>query len=152
MQSKWFELSTLVSAQLVSVAEQKNAAWMDNPPWPLPLQGLQPTQPDLLFMMNRGDRWLSAASLRDKRVMRFVVGATSVREKALALAAADGLHFAARDALRSASFMGSFLTAGALNLNEVEIEPDLQAAMAAGLVLLSAFEVQYYQTYPNAAR
>jgi hypothetical protein len=152
MQSLWFELSAIVSAQLASVAAQKSAVWWDNPPWPLPLQNLQPTQPDVLFMLNRGDRWISASGLREKRVLRFVVGASSVREKALVLPAVDALHFAARDALRTASFLAQFQTAGALNLNEVEIEPDLQAAMAAGLVLMSAFEVQYYQTYPNAAR
>lgn len=152
MQSKWFELISLIRARLSALATAQNAVWMDNPPWPLPLQGLTSEKPDVLFLMSRGDRWVSAAGLRDKRVLRFVVGASSTREKAEVLPNVDRLHFAARAALREAAFLPGFQQAGALSLDEVEIEPDLQAAMAAGLILLSAFEAQYHQTYPNAAR
>lgn len=152
MQSTWFSLIGLVSARMAEVAVATNAVWMDNPPWPLALQDLGDSKPDVLFLLNRGDRWISSAGLRDKRALRFVVGASNTRDKAQLLAFADQVHFAARAALREAAFQMAFQQAGALGLDEVEIEPDLQAAMAAGVVLMSAFEAQYHQTYPNAAR
>jgi hypothetical protein len=152
MQSTWFNLIAIVAARMSAVAAAQNALWEDNPPWPLQLQGLDANKPDLLFVMHRGDRWISSAGLRDKRALRFVVGATNVRDKGEALTQADRLHFAARAALREASFLPVFQQAGALSLDEVEVEPDLKSAMAGGVVLMSAFEAQYQQTYPNAAR
>ena len=150
MQSQWYQLNAVLLTSLKALAEQRGVRWLENPPLPIAMDvgdGRQET----LFLLNRGDRWLSAAGLRDKRSMRFVLGAASARKDA-ALAFADELHFAARAHLRGAEFMGTYQQAGALSLDEVEVEPDLQSTLATGAVLLSAFETQYHQQYPNAAR
>lgn len=148
MNSRWFLIGQEVAAAMRAVATAEKAEYADNPAMPLDLQGRRAR---VLFVLNRGDFVVDQPGQRvEKRRLRVVVGATASTDKALA--DADRLHFAARTALRGPTFRQALSTLGDVGqLREVELEPELKEQASQGSALLSAFEIEYFQTYPNAA-
>jgi hypothetical protein len=124
--------------------------WAANPP--LPLDGA--TQPGnvLLFAMPRGDQLVKGANANnEQRRMRLVVGCRALT--ATALQDADLLHFAARDLIKSRPFRAALSPAirGMGDVREVELEPELKDIAVQGSVLMSAYEIEYFQAYPSLA-
>jgi hypothetical protein len=150
VQSGWYRLAAAVFARVQTVAQAGAANWAENPP--LPLDAGLATTGKLLMVVPRGDTLVRAEAARDQRRARFVVGAWSVATGALATA--DALHFAARTALRTAAFRQALLTAtsgGFGGFREVEVEPELKDIASVGSLLLSAYEVDYFQPYETNA-
>ena len=148
MQSMWFNLATVFAAQTQVLAGTLSVGWLDNPPLPLDLK----SQGDkALFVIVRGDKLVDQPGCQpERRTVRVLVGAVSLTSNARA--EVDALHFAARDMLKSLAFRAALLAVGgAHDLREVEIEPELRDIASPGAVLMSAFEVEYYQTYPSFA-
>lgn len=148
MQSTWFSLGRATAAQLKALAASKGSDWLDNPPLPL---DLPKGSTKAIFLLMRGDVLLDQPGVeQERRTLRLVVGAVSLSPKALE--EADALHYAARDTLKSRSFRAALLAAGgAHDVREVEIEPQLRDMASPGSMLMSAYEIQYYQTYPSFA-
>lgn len=146
MHSQWFTLSAAVAAQLQALAATLSVGWLDNPPWPMDMKGLPPKA---LFILGRGDKLLDQPGVREeRRVLRVLVGAVCLTSTGWA--DADELHFAARDALKSLSLRQALLAAGgARDVREVEIEPEMPEVATVGAVLMSAYEIEYQQTYPS---
>lgn len=149
MQSVWFSLALAMGEQVKAVAQARSVAFMDNPPLPLALAtGVKAG----LFVLARGDTLVDQPGIeRERRRLRLVLGAVVAdKDRATERAAADELHFAARDRLKSLSCRQALLTAGGPHdLREVDIEPELKEIAAVGTVLLSAYEMEYFQTYPS---
>lgn len=148
MQSKWFAVAQVFFAQLQALATARGVGWLPNPA--LPLDGGPQPLGRTLFCIVRGDTLIKApGSARDERRMRIVIGARSVNEAALA--EADALHFAARALVKSQPFRAAVSALGDVGpAREVEIEPDLKDLAAQGSVLMSAYEIDYFQSYPSA--
>lgn len=148
MNSRWYLIGQEVVAAVRAVAALEKAEYVDNPALPLDVQGRRTR---VLFVLNRGDVVVDQpGQRRERRRMRVVVGATAATENGLR--DADRLHFAARTALRGEPFKAALATLGDVGeVREVEVEPELKDVAAQGSALLSAFEIQYIQTYPNAA-
>jgi hypothetical protein len=104
-----------------------------------------------VFLLPRGDRLIDQPGQNpERRAARFVVGAVSLTPESLP--DADALHFGARDTLKSAALRSALFALREVGqLREVEIDPQLRDAMAAGSVLMSAYEVEYMQHYPSFA-
>jgi hypothetical protein len=146
VQSQMFKLSAAVAAMLKALCDARGVGWLDNPPLPLDMGG----KPDkVLFILGRGDKLLDQPGAREeRRLMRLVVGAVAL--SANARAEADELHFAARDTLKSLSLRRALLDAGgARDVREVEIEPELRDMASPGATVMSAYEIEYTQTYPS---
>lgn len=150
MNSNWYRISALVAEHLEQLAKDRGIAWRRNPPLPMTL----PTGATrMLFVLHRGDRLDLQAGLRDRRVMRIVVGACVAGDVDAGLQQADEDHFAARDLMRGGRFLIAAMGSEEVqSCKEVELEPDLKTTVAPGSVLMTAFEVTYNQTYPSAAR
>lgn len=149
MQSVWFALAAALGGQVQLVAEARSVAFIDNPPLPLALPAGTKAA---LFVLARGDTLIDQPGIeKERRRTRVVVGAVAVdKDRAAERAAADDLHFAARDRLKSLSCRLALKTAGGPHdLREVEVEPELKEIATTGTVLLSAFEMEYFQTYPS---
>lgn len=148
MQSSWYLIAAAVAAQVQAVADNLRVPCLQNPALPLDLKALQGAK--ALFVVQRGDKVLDQPGQeREKRRVRVVVGAVALTTTALA--DADALHFAARLALRGAAFRAGLRAAGDVgSVREVEIEPELKDVATEGSALLSAFEIDYFQTYPAA--
>lgn len=149
MQSKWFDIAQVYFTQLAALATSKGVGWLENPA--LPLDGGSQPQGRTLFCIVRGDVLIKAPGAgREERRMRLVIGARSVNE--LALAEADALHFAARSLVKSAFFRGTVAAISNVGpAREVEIEPDLKDMAAQGTVLMSAYEIDYFQDFTPQA-
>lgn len=149
MQSKWFAVAQVFFTQLQALATARGVGWLQNPA--LPLDG--GTQPlgQTLFCIVRGDALVKAPGVaREERSMRIVIGARSTNVQALAQA--DALHFAARNLIRSRPFRAAVSALSDVGpAREVEIEPDLKDLAAQGTVLMSAYEIDYFQTFPSQA-
>jgi len=135
-------------ALMRSVAEAQNAVFMDNPPLPLDLKAAGGR--NVLFVIQRGDALKKQAGLEDDRTLRLLVGAVSLTQTGWQ--DADALHFAARTAVRTAAGRAALSAAYAGPVREVELEPELRDMVTEGVAQMSAFEIDYRQTYPNAAR
>lgn len=149
MNSTWFKLAGALGAQVQAVAAEQSASYLGNPALPLDTAGRGER---LLFVLQRGDRVLDQpGQRREKRRFRVVVGALALTRTPLA--DADALLFAARSAMRSEACRAALKAAGdaAGPLREVEAEPELKDLAAEGSVLLTAIEVDYFETYPDAA-
>lgn len=148
MQSMWFNLATVFAAQTQVLAGTLSVGWLDNPPLPLDLKS---QGEKALFVIARGDKLVDQPGCQpERRTVRVLVGAVSLTSNARA--EADALHFAARDMLKSLAFRAALLAVGgAHDLREVEIEPELRDIASPGAVLMSAYEVEYLQTYPSFA-
>lgn len=146
MQSRRYLITQAFRQRLQAVATARSAQFQQNPPLPLDtrFEGGK-----LLFLMPRGDKLISQPGQREeKRQLRLVVGAFTTSE---AEALADELHFAARDHLKSELARAAIKAEGGHTVREVELEPELKDVATVGSLLLSAYEVEYIQTYPSAA-
>jgi hypothetical protein len=145
-QSKWFGIAQVVGLQLQAVAAAQQAGWVQNPVLPLDVAATLDGSTRALFIAQRGDRLQEQPAQREKRLVRLLVGAVAVSTGAPA--AADALHFAARQALRSPALR---LALRALEdvgpMREVEVEPELRDVATEGSLLISAFEFEYYESY-----
>lgn len=148
MHSMWFNLAAVFADQTQQLATTLGVGWLDNPPLPLDVK----SQGDkVLFVITRGDKLVDQPGCQpERRILRVLVGAVSLTSNARA--EADEMHFAARDKLKSLAFRAALLAVGgAHDLREVEIEPELRDTASPGAVLMSAYEVEYLQTYPSFA-
>lgn len=148
-QSVWYLVGAAFGAQLQAVATAQAVDFLENPALPVdPNQFKQRA----LFYVHRGDKSIDQPGQRnEKRTMRLVVGAIAAGPQDT-LAEADALHFAARTALRGEPLRAALAAIERIGrIVEVEVEPALRETQVAGTVLLSAFEVEYFQKYPNAA-
>lgn len=148
MNSMWYGIALAVGVQMRAAAEAQAAGYLDNPALPIDL-GSQGER--VLFVIHRGDRLIDKpGQAREKRVFRVLVGVLALTRTALA--DADTLHFAARQGMRSDALRTALRALGDVSrINEVEIEPELKDIAAEGLALMSAFEIEYFQTYEAAA-
>lgn len=148
MQSRWYEIAQAVVEQCKLAAAAAGAGCLDNPPLPLDAKALQ--APTGLFVLHRGDKVLDQpGQLREKRRVRVVVGALALTTAALK--DADALHFAARLALRSDAFRAALRATGEVGpVREVELDPELRDIATPGSTLMSAFEIDYFQSYTVA--
>ena len=148
MQSMWFQISLAMSEQVKALCAAQGCSYLDNPALPLDLARIERER--AVFLVQRGDRVLDQpGQLREKRRCRVLLGAVALTSSALA--DADALHFAARMALRSTAFRASLRAAGDVAaVREVEVEPELKSVATEGTALMSAFEIDYFQTYPAA--
>ena len=145
MQSNWYLSAAAMAAQLQALADAEGVPCLHNPALPLDLKALAGDR--ALFVMQRGDKVVDQpGQQREKRRMRLVVGAVALT--ATALADVDALHFGARKALRGDAVRAALRAVGDVaSVREVEIEPELKDVATEGSALLSAFEIEYFQTY-----
>lgn len=148
MHSMWYQIALAMSEQVKAVAQAQGCTFLDNPPLPLDLKNI--TRERAAFLIQRGDRALDQpGQVREKRRVRVLLGAVALTQAGLA--DADTLHFAARMALRSEAFRATLRAAGDVaSVREVEVEPELSSPVTEGSCLMSAFEIDYFQTYPAA--
>ena len=127
------------------VAAKEAADSLYNPALPAGLQGRGVR---VLFLLDRGDQLVDQPGQREKRRTKVVLGAlarTTDPDRD-----ADALLFAARIALRGARAVFSAAGIDAPILRETQVEPELKETQSDGALLLSAFEVEYRETYPGA--
>lgn len=151
-QSNWYLLGQAVAQRLQAVADAQGVKLLLHPPLPLDLGTFNSLPAKrALMLIHRGDKALEQPGQRnEKRQMRLIVGAVVLEKDALA--ACDALHFAARSALREDATWTAFRAITQVaNWKETEVEPELKDIAAEGHALLSAIEIPYFQTYPNAA-
>lgn len=148
MHSMWYLINQAMSEQVRAVAVDQGCSYLDNPALPLDLGHLERER--VVFLVQRGDRALDQPGQeREKRRCRVLLGAAALTRDGLA--DADTLHFAARVALRSAAFRQALRLAGDVAaVREVEVEPEIKSIATEGSALMSAFEIDYFQTYPAA--
>ena len=150
VQSMWYQVSAVFFGQLQALAAAKGVGWAANPPLPLDVA----TQPGnlLLFCMPRGDLLVRASNVNpEERRMRLVIGCRALTSTSLQ--DADALHFAARDLVKSRPFRAALSPGirGIGAMREVELEPELKDIAVQGSVLMSAYEIDYLQSYPSLA-
>jgi hypothetical protein len=135
--------------ELQALATGLGVHFMDNPPLPLDTTTMPSGVDRVLFVIQRGDVLEDQPGQeRERRRLRLVVGAASFALDARG--PADELHFGARDRCKSRSFRAALAAVTPVTeLREAELEPQLQDMASAGAVLLSAYEIQYIQTYPS---
>lgn len=149
MQSVWYQIAQAMNTALEAVAKAEGCTFLDNPPLPLDLKVI--ARERVAFTLQRGDRALEQPGQRnEKRRARILFGVVALTKASLA--DADALHFAGRVALRSEAFRAALVAIGGVGaVREVEVEPELKSPATEGTALMSAFEIDYSQTYPNAA-
>jgi len=120
-----------------------------NPPLPVALP--QPGWGRMLFLLDRGDELVDQPNQIEHRRTRCVIGAL-VRAGVSAALDVDQLHFATRIAMRGARTALAQIDRDkpAPILREVQIEPELRDLKSDGALLLSAYEIEYFETYPEA--
>jgi hypothetical protein len=129
---------------LAPVAAERSAVLLYNPPLPA---GLQDRGERVLFLLDRGDVLIDQPGQREKRRARVVMGAHVCTDQPDLQA--DQLHFAARKALKRArTALGQAGVALQL-VREVQSEPELKDAQVEGALLLSAYEIEYLETYAD---
>lgn len=148
MQSRWYAIAEVVGAQLAPVAAAAGCTWLLNPALPLDLRQIE--QQRVLFLLHRGDKLLDKpGQVREKRRLRLVVGAMALTTASLA--DADALLFAARRAMRGDAWRAALRATGDVGaVGEVELEAELKDVATEGSALMSAFEIDYFQTYDAA--
>jgi hypothetical protein len=142
-QSTRYAIAQLLHATVAGVATAEGAEAINNPKLPIDTRN---RAPKLLFTLDRGDKLLEQPGQREKRRCRVVLGALAVTSAADA--DVDALHFAARDALRT--IRPALMALNGHLMREVEIEPELKDLATDGAQLLSAYEIDYLETYPAA--
>lgn len=140
-----YAIHQVVMSVVQAAASSSSAEALNNPALPVGLQGKAPR---LLFVLARGDELVDQPGAREKRRCKLVIGAYA--RTATSDLDADALHFAARVAMRSvrAELNAAGLTAPIVR--EVQAEPDLKETQTEGAMLLSAYEIEYLETYPAA--
>lgn len=150
MQSVWYQVTAVFFTQLAALATARGVGWAANPP--LPLDGAQQPGNVLLFAVPRGDLLVKGSNVNpEERRMRLVIGCRALT--ATGLRDADALHFAARDLVKSRPFRAALAPGirGVGAVREVELEPELKDVAVQGSVLMSAYEIDYLQSYPSLA-
>lgn len=148
MHSRNYAIGRAFAAQVQALAMAQSVGWLDNPALPMRMGDGE----EALFVIERGNKLIDQPGQNpERRVLRIVMGAVSLA--ATARANADLLHFAARDKLKSLPFRAALKAAlvDVLQLREVEVEPEMAEAVTEGVVLMSAYEVEYFQSYPSFA-
>lgn len=131
-------------AVVQAVAATESAVALNNPALPAGLQGKGDR---VLFTLDRGDQLIDQPGQREKRRVRLVMGAFArTRTPDLDV---DALHFAARSALRDIRATFRSLDINAPIVREVQVEPELKETQTDGALLLSAYEIEYLETYPE---
>lgn len=142
-----YAIHQVVMALVEAVAADESADALNNPALPVGLQG---RAAKVLFVLGRGDDLIDQPGAREKRRARLVLGAYA--RTATADLDADALHFAARSAVRGglrAAMNGVGIMAPIVR--ETQVEPDLKETQTDGALLLSAYEIEYLETYPPTA-
>lgn len=144
-QSNAFNIVQAIGSTLQTTATAEGAAFAMNPALPL---DSSLASGRTLFVLHRGDKLNDQPGQRkEKRTLRVVVGAWADTS-----ALADALLFAGRCAVRTDGARTAMRGVdGGVLLREVEVEAELKEVSTTGTVLLSAYEIEYFQTYPNAA-
>lgn len=147
MQSQWYQITAAFMASVQTVATAQAVGFVDNPPLPIDAQAAGPRA---LFVIHRGDKLIDQPGQQpERRSLRLVLGALSITTQG-PMADADTLHFAARDKLKSLAFRQALkAVADVTDLREIEVEPELRDMAVQGAVLLSAYQIDYYQSYPS---
>lgn len=144
--SQWYAITQVAVAKLQPVVTQFGCLWLEHPPLPLDLQPIQNKR--ALFIVHDGDSVVDQPGQeREKRRARLMVGAVALTRTPLK--DSDELHFAARQALRGDVWREA-LKAAAIAVGpvrEVAVKPELKSVAQEGSVLISAFEIDYYQVY-----
>lgn len=148
MSSLRYEIGQTFLEVVEQVAVAQSAVALFNPRLPVDVKGRGDR---ILFVIDRGDRLIEKAGQRiEKRVARIVVGALVLTVDTGPLEA-DTLHFAARTAIKWLR-MNVDGENKPLLVSEVEVEPELKENVTEGSLLLSAYEIQYFQPYPEPPR
>ena len=132
-----------VFATVTTVATANTAEAISNPALPVGLQ----SKTLVLFTLDRGDQLIDQPGQREKRKVRIVVGAFA-RTRTADLDV-DALHFAARIAMRNIRALFLAAEINAPIVREVQVEPELKETQTDGALLLSAYEIEYMETYPG---
>ncbi len=148
MNSRGYTIGRAFVALMRTAAQAEGAEFMDNPPLPLDFKAAGGR--NVLFVIQRGDLLKKQAGLDDDRALRLLLGAVSLKQNGWQ--ECDALHFAARAAIRTAPGRAALSAANAGPVREVELEPELKDMVTEGTAQMSAFEIDYRQPYPNAAR
>jgi hypothetical protein len=152
VQSMAYQLTLAVFERLRLIAQEQGCTPLNSPP--LPLVATNVGRQRVLLVLRSSDRLIDAAGkdrerLTEQRRLRLLVGAAAFTDSAVA--DADALHFLARVALRSAAFRTALKALGAVGpIREVELMEEEKSVVAEGSALMSAFEIEYFQTYPAA--
>lgn len=144
--SQWYAITQVAVARLAPVAAQYACLWLEHPALPLDLQPIQNRR--ALFLVHDGDTAVAQpGQLSERRRASLLVGAVALTRTPLK--DSDELHFAARLALRTGAWRSALLAAGvqAGPVREVAVRPEMKSVAQEGSVLLSAFEIEYYQDY-----
>lgn len=139
-----FRIHQAVFETVEAVAVANSAVAFNNPPLPAGVQGKGPL---VLFTTDRGDQLIDQPGQREKRRVRIVIGAYA--RTRTADTDVDALHFAARTAMRGVRERFSELDIDARIVREVLVEPEMREVQADGALLLSAYEIEYLETYPE---
>lgn len=143
-----YNIAQAVYALAQTVAGANQAEALFNPKFPIDTKDRAAR---LLFVMDRGDRLVANEGQREKRRARVVLGALIVTEGDTPNdGATDALHFAARAAIKADSFRALLASMNAPVLRETDVEPELKEVALEGGLLLSAFEIEFLETYPAA--
>lgn len=147
MQSQWYQITAAVVATVQGVCTAQGVGFLDNPALPIDASAAGGRA---LLVIHRGDKLLDQPGQQpERRSLRLVLGAVSVTAAA-PMADADALHFAARDALKSRAFRLALRAVGDItDVREIEVEPELRDMAVQGAVLLSAYQIDYFQSYPS---
>jgi len=151
MNSTRYAIGQAVLQAVQALAVEQECDVLFNPRLPIDLKGRKTR---ILFVIERGDRLTEQPGQRERRRARLVVGAMSTPAADADLdvdADVDALHFAARAALKAMRKKLEFeRNPSALQPREVEVEPELKESIGDAALLLSAYEIEYYEIYPGA--
>lgn len=147
MNSKWYAINALFCTELAAFAEADDVHFLRNPALPMDPQG----RARVLALIARGDILIDSPGQNpEKRRARFLLAAVATTKDGQL--DADAVHFGARDMLKSRAFRAKLNTLGEVQtVREVELEPEARDLALQGSMLLSAFEVDYFQYYPSFA-
>lgn len=153
-QSVAYLIGDAIGQQLAALARQQGVLLLDNPTLPLNLRLVEEKRDRAIFHLQAADRLRGQPGQRDNRTVRILIGAVALTEQARR--DADALHFLARVAMRADAWRDAVrqqLGQGQVPpgpAREIEIEGQLTAITTEGAGFISAFEIEYVQTYPGA--
>jgi hypothetical protein len=138
-----YRIHQVFKTVLTPVAASNSAALLTNPVLPV---GLKEHGNKVLFTLDRGDDLLEQPGQREKRRAKFLVGAFVRSDDADN--DADQLHFAARTAIKRIKAAMALEGIDTL-VREVQAEQEVKEHAVEGALLLSSFEIEYKETYPE---
>lgn len=132
----------LVQTLTLAVADAQTEV-LDNPKLPIDRMGRKPR---VVFLLSRLDKLIEQPGQRgERRSTRQVLGVLLAKEGADA--EADALHFACRRIFKTDATREALGALKAPIVREVEIEPELQQIGMDGVLLYSAYEIEYRENY-----